>query len=150
MSNPFSKGSSGGGGGGSSSNPAFLFTGGGTGEPWNWGVSPFDQNMIDQATASNKSGVTNRYDQLGLGGSTMEGQDTATAGQMGDAMTGQLQTTNQTNPALNPAQQPQINQIVGNLGGSGQNSTLSDLASAATIAGDVGKVALTALPLIGL
>ena len=120
-----------GSGGAKGTTPAFNLTGGGTNAPWNWGVSPFDQSLIDQGTTSNQTAVTNRYNQLGLGGSTMEGQDIAGASQMGEAMTGQLQTQNVGNQALNPALQPPINQIIGNVGSSGSNSALTSLASSA-------------------
>lgn len=106
--------------GGGSSKTGYNVTGGGTGAPWNWGVSDFDQSQIADATASDTQAVENRYQQLGLGGSTMEGQDVAGAGQMGEAMTGQLQTQNVGNPALNPALQPQLNSLIGvNSSGSG-------------------------------
>ena len=129
-----------GSGGAKGTTPAFQLGGGGTGAPWNWGVSDFDQSLIDQGTASNKSAVTNRYDQLGLSGSTMEGQDVAGAGQMGEAMTGQMQTANVGNPELNPALQPPINSIIGNLGQSGSSSTLSSLASAAGLGNSLGNL----------
>lgn len=96
-------------------------TGGGTNAPWTWGVSQFDQSMIDAATGSNQTAVENRYNQLGLGGSTMEQQDVAGAGQMGSAMTGQEQTSNVSNPALNPALQPQLNSLIGTGGGGGSD-----------------------------
>lgn len=126
------------GGDGKGNQNAFQLTGGGTGAPWNWGVSPFDQSMIDAATGSNEQAVANRYNQLGLGGSTMAQQDEKGAANMGEALTGELQTQNVGNPALNPALQPPINQIVGNLNsGSGSGgSELGTLAStAATLAG---------------
>jgi hypothetical protein len=116
--------------GGSSSKGGFDVQGGGTNAPWSWGVSPFDQSQIDMATGSNEQAISNRYDQLGLGGSTMEGQDVAGAGQMGEAMTGQQQTQNVSNPALNPALQPQINSLVGTQQGS-SGVSLGSLASAA-------------------
>lgn len=110
---------------------AYQLTGGGTNAPWNWGVSPFDQSQIDAATGSNTEAMTNRYNQLGLGGSTMEGEDLASTAQAGQAMTGQLQTANEANPALNPAEQPPINNIVGNLNSNSLTSSLGSLASAA-------------------
>ena len=108
----------------------YSITGGGTGAPWNWGVSQYDQSMIDAATGSNTQAVQNRYNQLGLGGSTMEGQDVAGATQMGQAMTGQEQTQNVGNPALNPALQPQLNSLIG-VGQGGGGTSLGSLASAA-------------------
>jgi hypothetical protein len=84
------------------------------------------------------SATTARYDQLGLGGSTMEGQDlgsqpsqTGGLAEEGLAMTGQLQTQNVANPALNPALQPQYNELLG----ASNNSTLSGLAGSALGAG---------------
>lgn len=120
---------------------AFQLTGGGANAPWNWGVSPFDQSMIDQATTSNTEAMTNRYNQLGLGGSTMEGQDLAQTALGGEAMTGQLQTANEANPALNPAEQPPINNIVGNLNSNSLSSSLGSLASAAGSSAGLGNVA---------
>jgi hypothetical protein len=121
------------GGGGSKS--GYDVTGGGTDAPWTWGVSPFDQSMIDAATSDNTTAVQNRYQQLGLGGSTMEGQDVSGAQQMGQAITGQEQTQNVGNPALNPALQPQLNQLIG---GTSSGSGLGGLASAA--GGLIGKL----------
>jgi hypothetical protein len=116
------------------SKTGYDVTGGGTGAPWNWGVSPFDQQSIDQATSSNASSITNRYNQLGLGGSTMEGQDLGTTPSVtggnvaqGEALTGQEQTSNVGNPALNPALQPQLNDLIG----TGGSSSLGSLAGAA-------------------
>lgn len=123
--------------GGGSPKTGYGITGGGTGAPWNWGVSPFDQSQIDQATGANTTAMDNRYKQLGLGGSTMQGQDDAGIAQAGEAMTGQLQTQNEANPALNPALQPQLNTIIA--GGSNQGSTLSNLAGQV-----LGKAAGTA------
>lgn len=109
--------------GGGSSKTGYNVTGGGTGAPWNWGVSPFDQTQIADATASNTQAIGNRYDQLGLGGSTAEQTDLTQAGNMGDAMTGQLQTANVGNAALNPALQPQLNSLVGVQSGGGSNAS---------------------------
>ena len=134
---------------GNSSKNGFELTGGGTGAPWNFGVSPFDQSMIDQATGSNVQATENRYDQLGLGGSTMKGQDVADAGQMGQALTGQLQTQNESNPALNPALQPQLNTLIG-APNNNTSSTLSSLASAAGTASKLAPLAATAAALATL
>jgi hypothetical protein len=121
--------------GGSSKNGlpqgGFQLTGGGAEAPWNWGVSPFDQGAIDSATGSNVQSTQNRYNQLGLGGSTMEGQDVAQAGEMGTALTGQEQTSNVGNAALNPALQPTINDLIGNPQGQQQSSQLAGLAGKA-------------------
>ena len=116
----------------------FQLQGGGSEAPWNWGVSPFDQNMIDQATGSNINSTENRYNQLGLGGSTMEGQDVAQQGEAGEAMTGQEQTANVGNPALNPALQPTINTLIPNTQGAQEGSQLTALAGKALGAGLCG------------
>lgn len=163
------------GGGGNNkqgvSTTGYGLTGGGFGAPWNWGVSPFDQTQIDQATADNTTAMKNRYQQLGLGGSTMEGQDVAGTNQAGQAMTGQLQTQNVSNPALNPALQPILNTIIGP-GGVNSASGLSSLAgqalgaglnaagtaagsaaagtAAAGSAGDISAIVDEAAPFIGL
>lgn len=117
----------------SKSPTAYQLTGGGTGAPWNWGVSSFDQSAIDQATTSNAQAIQDRYNQLGLGSSTMAGQDVGQTNLMGQAMTGQLQTQDVANPALNPALQPELNQIIGNLssGSSGSSSSSSSLSNLA-------------------
>lgn len=98
--------------GGSSKN-GYDVTGGGTNAPWTWGVSPFDQQAIDAATAQSGAAIDARYKQLGLGGSTMEHQDEAQNELAGSAQTGQEQTSNVGSPALNPALQPQLNQLIG-------------------------------------
>jgi hypothetical protein len=114
---------------GGGSKGGYDVTGGGTDAPWSWGVSPFDQNQISMATGSNEQAIGNRYDQLGLGGSTMEGQDMTGATDMGEAMTGQEQTANVSNPALNPALQPQLNSLIDAT--NQQGTSLGSLASAA-------------------
>jgi hypothetical protein len=97
----------------------FQLTGGGAEAPWTWGVSP------------NQTAINDRYNQLGLGGSTMEHQDEASAGEAGTAITGQEQTQNVGNPALNPALQPTINDLITNPQGQQQNSQLTQLAGKA-------------------
>jgi hypothetical protein len=134
MSNPFDKS----GGSGSAPSGGFQLTGGGAEAPWTWGVSPFDQSAIDNATGSNETATANRYHQLGLGGSTMEGQDAASVGEAGTAITGQEQTQNVGNPALNPALQPTINDLITNPQGQQQNSQLTALAGKAIGAGLTG------------
>lgn len=119
----------------------FQITGGGSEAPWSWGVSPFDQSAIDAATGSNISSTEARYNQLGLGGSTMEEQDINQAKEMGQAVTGQEQTQNVSNPALNPALQPDINQLITNPQGQQQSSTLANLAGKAIGAGISGIAA---------
>jgi hypothetical protein len=117
--------------GGGQPKGGYQLTGGGAEAPWNWGVSPFDQAAIDAATGSNVTSTENRYNQLGLGGSTMEGQDVAQADEMGQALTGQEQTQNVGQPALNPALQPTINQLIGNPAGQQQGTQLASLAGKA-------------------
>ena len=90
------------------------------------GPTPFDLSSIAQSVSDNTTSVENRYNQLGLGGSTMEGQDVTGAQQMGTALTGQEQTQDVSNPALNPALQPPINSLVGVQSGS-QGSSSSGL-----------------------
>jgi hypothetical protein len=119
--------------GGGGTKGGYDVTGGGTDAPWNWGVSQFDQDQINQATGSNTQAVENRYQQLGMGGSTMEGQDVTGAQNMGTAMTGQEQTANVGNPALNPALQPQLNDLIGATANSGL--------SLGSLAGSAGKLA---------
>jgi hypothetical protein len=113
-------------------------TGGGTNAPWNWGVSPFDLSSIVQAFNNAKTATTNRYNQFGEGGSTMEGQDlgttpSATGGQKGqeEALIGKEQTANVGNPALNPALQPQINEQIGGNTSTAGSSALGSLAGQA-------------------
>lgn len=132
------------GGGGSAPAGGFLLQGGGAEAPWTWGVSPFDQSAISDATGSNVTSTENRYNQLGLGGSTMEGQDVSEAEKMGTAITGQEQTQNVGDPALNPALQPTINQLITNPQGQQQNSQLASLAGKA-----IGTGISDALPLLG-
>lgn len=121
--------------GGGAPKGGYEITGGGANAPWTWGVSPFDQQSIDAATGSNVTSTENRYDQLGLGGSTMEGQDVTQAENMGQAMTGQEQTQNVGNPALNPALQPTLDTLIGNPQGQQQSTQLDTLAGKAIGAG---------------
>jgi hypothetical protein len=123
-------------GGGSGKNGFDVTGGGGTqNAPWTWGVSPFDLGAINTATGQNVQATENRYNQLGLGGSTMEGQDVTAAQDMGQAMIGQEQTANVGNPALNPALQPQINQQIGT---GNSNSSLGSLATSVGQAAGAG------------
>ena len=70
-----------------------------------FGPSQFDQGAITAATQGNQQTTTNRYDQLGMGGSTPELQDLANQAKLGQATIGQEQTQDVTNPAFNPALQ---------------------------------------------
>lgn len=74
---------------------------------FSFGPSAFDAEMIANALTGNQTATTNRYNQLGLGGSTMEGQDQAFQTLASSALTGQEQTADVTNPAINTSlQQP--------------------------------------------
>nr|HEV8010856.1 hypothetical protein [Bradyrhizobium sp.] len=78
--------------------------------PFEFGPSQFDQGAIDAATQGNQATTAARYNQLGMGGSTPELQDLASAANLGQATTGQEQTQDVNNPAFNPAlQTPQTN-----------------------------------------
>lgn len=70
-----------------------------------FGPSQFDLGAITDATQGNQQTTTNRYDQLGMGGSTPELQDLANQANIGQATIGQEQTADVTNPAFNPALQ---------------------------------------------
>jgi hypothetical protein len=70
-----------------------------------FGPSQFDLGAIDAATQGNQQTTTNRYNQLGMGGSTPELQDLANQASLGQATIGQEQTQDVTNPAFNPALQ---------------------------------------------
>jgi hypothetical protein len=70
-----------------------------------FGPSQFDQSAIDAATQGNQTTTAARYNQLGMGGSTPELADLAAASNLGQATTGQEQTSDVTNPAFNPALQ---------------------------------------------
>jgi hypothetical protein len=98
-------------------------------------VSDYDQSQIDAATGSNTQAVENRYQQLGMGGSTPEQQDVSAAGLMGSALTGQEQTQNVGNAALNPALQPQLNDLIG-----AQSNPGVGLGSLAKAAGGLGSL----------
>ena len=70
-----------------------------------FGPSQFDLGAITDAVGGNQQTTTNRYNQLGMGGSTPELQDLANQAQLGEATIGQEQTQDVTNPAFNPALQ---------------------------------------------
>lgn len=120
---------------GGSGKDGYDVTGGGANAPWTWGVSPFDQQAIDTATAQSGQALDSRYKQLGLGGSTMEHQDEAQNQLAGEAQTGQEQTANVANPALNPALQPQLNDLIGTgQGGSAASALGSVIGAGAKVA----------------
>jgi hypothetical protein len=140
--------------GGSTKNSPFVLpggladvvTGGGLGQPFSasFGMSPFDVSSIGGATTSDTQGITNRYNQLGMGGSTPETMDLSAAGLQSEALAGQEQETDVSNPAMNPALQTPIAQVlgtqspgsVGNLSqGANLNSLETSLGTLATQAG---------------
>ena len=71
-----------------------------------FGPSQFDQSAIDAATSGNQQTTTDRYNQLGMGGSTPELQDLAAQSNLGQAAIGQQQTADVGKAAFNPALQP--------------------------------------------
>jgi hypothetical protein len=91
----------GGGGGGKSGLDTNLQQG-----QFEFGPSQFDLGAIMSAVGGNQQTTTNRYNQLGMGGSTPELQDLANQANLGQAEIGQQQTADVTNPAFNPALQP--------------------------------------------
>jgi hypothetical protein len=106
---------------------------------FSFGPSQFDLGAIMSAVGGNQQTTTNRYNQLGMGGSTPELQDLAQQSELGQAAIGQEQTTDVGNPALNPALQPAETNLSTNavLGADAANTqaVTSDLASAGKIAG---------------
>ena len=90
----------GGGGGGKSGLDTNLQQG-----QFEFGPSQFDLGAIMSAVGGNQQTTTNRYNQLGMGGSTPELQDLANQANLGQAEIGQQQTQDVTNPAFNPALQ---------------------------------------------
>ena len=57
-----------------------------------FGPSQFDLGAIMSAVGGNQQTTTNRYNQLGMGGSTPELQDLANQANLGQAEIGQQQT----------------------------------------------------------
>ena len=102
-----------GSGKGGSSGSGFNVTSGGAGLPFNFGPSPFDLSAISSATGDNTAAVTNRYAQLGMGGSTPEQQDLTGQGNIGQAAIGQEQTQTVADPAINTSLQPSVNSLIG-------------------------------------
>lgn len=113
-------------------------TSGGAGAPFNFGPSPFDLSSIMSAVGDNTESVTNRYTQLGMGGSTPEQQDLAGQEQLGQATIGQEQTKTVADPAINTSLQPTVNQLigVGSNATSGLNTALGNLATKAAGSSD--------------
>lgn len=74
---------------------------------FSFGPSGYDAEAIANALSSNTQATTNRYNQLGLGGSTMAGQDQNFQDLAANALTGQEQFSDVTKQAINTAlQQP--------------------------------------------
>lgn len=95
------------GGGGSSKGGTQVSQG-----PFEFGPSQFDLQAVMNALGQGQTATTNRYNQLGLGGSTMLQQDLGNAPSVtgglaneAQAMVGQQQTQDVGNPAFNPALQ---------------------------------------------
>jgi hypothetical protein len=117
----------------------YWLTGGGTNAPFEMGPTPFDLSSIASSVSNDQDAITNRYNQLGMGGSTPESMDLTGASEIGAALTGQEQTQDVTNPALNPALQPPINELAGIMSGTGQNTASSELGALGTLLGSGGK-----------
>jgi hypothetical protein len=92
-----------------------------------FGPSQFDLQSILDALSGNQQTTTNRYDQLGLGGSTMESQDLSQQKLLSEAAKGQVQTSEVNNPAFNPALQPATTNQQGTVVGSGIGAALGGL-----------------------
>jgi hypothetical protein len=106
-----------------------------------FGPSQFDLGAITDAVTGNTQMTENRYNQLGLGGSTMEGQDVTQEGDLGQAAIGQEQTSDVTNPALNPAlQTAQTNLPTSSILGAEQQSSSNLGSTLGTLAGLAGKL----------
>ena len=71
-----------------------------------YGPTPFDMQQDAAAQSDNLTSLVNRYAQLGLGGSTMQGQDLAGTQLATQALMGQQQTAEVGQAATNPALQP--------------------------------------------
>lgn len=130
---------------GAQSKGGFNVTGGGDPSMWNWGVSPFDKQAIDTALTGSEGTTKARYDQLGLGGSTMEQQDLGNAPSVtgglpaeASAVLGQEQTANVGNAALNPALQTPISELIGAQSTANTTGTLASLAGQALVGAAAG------------
>ena len=125
---------------GGSSGGGFNVTSGGAGLPFNFGPSPFDLSSINSATGDNTAAVTNRYQQLGMGGSTPEQQDLTGQQQLGQAAIGQEQTKTVADPAINTSLQPSVNSLIGvgstQSANQGLNTALGNLATQAAGSSD--------------
>ena len=113
-----------------------MSSGGGKGGqqgPFEYGPSAFDMQAIMNSLGQNQQSIQNRYNQLGLGNSTMVGQDLTQAGLEANAAIGQEQTQDVTNPALNPALQGPSS------GGTTAISTLGSLGGLASSINQAGQ-----------
>lgn len=93
--------------------------GGGGGGSFNvpGGLTPFQTAAFNQATAENQGAMANRYNQLGLGGSTMEQQDVSGLGLLGLAAAAPLEAGNVANQlAANNLANQQNQQLASSLG----------------------------------
>jgi hypothetical protein len=70
-----------------------------------FGPTPFDLSTLASVIGQNTQATDARYQQLGLGGSTMQQQDDTNQQLLGQAVQGQEQTQEVKDPALNPALQ---------------------------------------------
>ena len=109
-----------------------------------FGPSQFDIGAIMDAVSGNQTATTNRYDQLGMGGSTPELQDLAQQSNLGQAAEGQLQNTEVKDPAINTALQPAETNL-----SSGQ-VTSANASSGGGILGSLGSLAGIASKGVGL
>lgn len=98
--------------------------------PFQFGPSPYDTSAIEAAIQGIMDPeITARYKQLGLGApgggaSTMQTQDLAQAGNLGNAAIGQLQTAEIGQPAFNPALQTPTTNQQGTVTGAGIGTAL--------------------------
>lgn len=99
--------------------------------PFSFGPSPFDASMIQEALGSNLASVANRYAQLGMGGSTPAQEDAGFQHLAANALTGQEQTADVTNPAINTALQSPV--------GTGNPTTAQSLGQLATGVASLGS-----------
>lgn len=114
--------------------------------PFEFGPTQFDINSILAAIGGNQGNIEARYNQLGLGNSTMENQDATQQALLGQAAQGQLQTSEVGNPAFNPALQPAETNVPTSavLAANAANSQ-----AGAALGKAVGTGVQAALPLLG-
>jgi hypothetical protein len=112
-----------------------------------FGPSQFDLGAISSAIGGNQTGITNTYNQLGMGGSTPELQDLANQANLGQAAVGQQQTADVTNPVDNPSLQTAQTNIPTN---AVLSADAANTAAGEQLGGAVGGGAGGLLGLIGL